>query len=73
MESVSRDIFPMADPTSHSNPRFFTPIQPLTLQEEGLRSQAPTDYPCFGMDGYVRSTAGCRMQCCIVPAKTPPR
>ena len=43
----------------------------LTLHEEGLRSQAPTDYPCFNMDGYIRFTPGCRMRCCIVPAKTP--
>ena len=36
-----------------------------------MRSASPAEYPCFKETGFYVSTDGCRMRCCIVPAKTP--
>ena len=44
----------------------------LSAQQMAQRSASPADYPCFKLTGvYQRNPSGCRMRCCIVPAKTP--
>ena len=44
----------------------------LSAQQMAQRSASPADYPCFKETGvYQRHPSGCRMRCCIVPAKTP--
>lgn len=68
-EHLFGNLFPMSasngnEGSSRSQGIALTPFQ------MNLRTTAPEDYPCFGDDGFYRSTAGCRKPCCIT-APTP--